>query len=81
MKDNLKVELLSELSFIGESGFHQLSLKVQAGNCTSFLIFTGYRLPSTSTDCFDAESSDAVISAMSVNKPIYILGDLNCNPF
>ena len=32
-----------------------------------------------STDCFDEEFSDAVISAMSLNKPIYILGDLNCN--
>ena len=59
VKENLKVELLSELSFIVESGFHQLWLKVQAGNCTSFLIFTGYRPPPTSTDCFDAEFSDA----------------------
>ena len=35
--------------------------------------------PSTSTDCFDTEFGDAVISAMSLSKPIYILGDLNCN--
>ena len=116
VKHNLKVELLSELSFIGESGLHQLWLKVQAGNCKSFLICTAYRPPSTSTDCFDAiiiiiimtlfkcqmylartaligdtfqielefrvrnaEFGDAVISAMSLSKPIYILGDLNCN--
>ena len=71
VKHNLKVELLSELSFIGESD--------QAGNCKSFLICTAYRPPSTSTDCFDAEFGDAVISAMSLSKPIYILGDLNCN--
>lgn len=67
------------MSFIGESGLHQLWLKVQAGNCKSFLICTAYRPPLTSTDCFDAEFSDAFISAMSLNKPIYILGDLNCN--
>ena len=79
VKHNLKVELLNELSFIGESGLHQLWLKVQTGNCKSFLICTAYRPPSTSTDCFDAEFGDAVISATSLSKPIYILGDLNCN--
>ena len=34
--------------------------------CSRLLVF---RPPSTSTDCFDEEFSDAVISAMSLNKP------------
>ena len=46
VKHNIKVELLSELSVIGESGLHQLWLKVQAGNSKSFLICPVYRPPS-----------------------------------
>ena len=38
-----------------------------------------YRPPSATLDCFDTELCDALISPMPMNKPIYILGDLNCN--
>lgn len=81
MKQNPKIELLSDFSFIGEPGFYnyRLWLKPLAGKCKLFLICTAHRPPSTSIDCFDAEFSDAFISTMSLNKAIYILGDLNCN--
>ena len=78
VKNNLMAERLSDLSLITESGLHLSWLKVQAGNCNSFLICTAYRPPSTTTDYFHTDFSD-VISAMSLNKPIFILGDLNCN--
>ncbi|XP_068750911.1 uncharacterized protein [Montipora capricornis] len=79
VKQNLKVECLQHLSSIASSGLHQLWLKIQAGNCRSFLICTVYRPLSATLDCFDTELRDALISAMPMNKPIYILGDLNCN--
>jgi len=79
VKQNLKVECLQHLSSITSSGLHQLWLKIQAGNCRSFLICTVYRPPSVTLDCFDTGLCDALISAMPMNKPIYILGDLNCN--
>lgn len=50
-----------------------------AGNYRSFLICTVYRPPSSTLDCFDNKLCDALTSAMPMNKPIYILGDLNCN--
>ena len=78
VKNNLMAERLSDLSLITESGLHLSWLKVQAGNCNSFLICTAYRPPSTTTDYFHTDFSD-VISAMSLNRPIFILGDLNCN--
>lgn len=78
VKQNLKVECLQHLSCIASSGLPQLWLRIQAGNCRSFLICTVYRPPSA-LDCFDNELCDALISAMPMNKPVYILGDLNCN--
>ena len=79
VKQNLKVECLQHLSSIASSGLHQLWLKIQAGNYRSFLICTVYRPPSSTLDCFDNELCNALTSAMPMNKPIYILGDLNCN--
>ena len=79
VKQNLKVECLQHLSSIASSGLHQLWLKIQAGNYRSFLICTVYRPPSSTLDCFNNELCNALTSAMPMNKPIYILGDLNCN--
>ena len=30
-------------------------------------------------DCFDSDFSNTLVSALSMNLPVYILGDLNCN--
>ena len=38
-----------------------------------------YRPPNTYLDCFDSDFSNTLISALSSNLPVYILGDLNCN--
>ena len=72
VKQNLKVECLQHLSSIASSGLHQLWLKIDSGNCRSFLICTVYRPPSATLDCFDTELCDALISAMPMNKPIYL---------
>lgn len=77
--DRFKIERLDDLSCISPSGLHQLWLKVQVRNCKSFIICSVYRPPTTSLNCFDEELSGTIISALSLNKDIYILGDLNCN--
>lgn len=76
--DRFKIERLDDLSCISPSGLHQLWLKVQVRNCKSFIICSVYRPPTTSLNCFDEELSGTIISALSLNKDIYILGDLNC---
>ena len=37
------------------------------------------RPPNSDLNYFDAESSDFLISALSLNHDVYVLGDLNCN--
>ena len=79
VNQNLKCEAMKELSYIAESGLHQLWLKIQFGNFRSFVICTTYRPTDTSLCCFDTDLSGTLTSALSLNKPIYIIGDLNCN--
>ena len=76
VSDRFKIECLDDLTSISPSG-HQLWLKIQVRNCKSFIICTVYRPPTTSLNCFDEDLSGTVISALSLNKDIYILGDLN----
>ena len=79
VKEGYKIDRLNELSSISESGLHQMWLKIQIGNRKSFIVCTVYRPPDTTLNCFEDDFSETVISALSLNKDIYILGDLNCN--
>ena len=79
VSDRFKVERLDDLSSISPFGLHQLWLKVQVRNCKSFIICIVYRPPTTNLNCFDEDLSRTTISALSLNKDIYMLGDLKCN--
>ena len=81
VKEIYKVKQLSKLSSISSGGFHQLWLSIQINKHKSFIVCTAYRPPDCSLDCFDQELSESFISAMTLSKdrPIFILGDLNCN--
>ena len=79
VQESYKSKHLHDLSFISSAGFHQLWLQVQVGRCKSIVICTVYRPPNSDLNCFDAEFSDAVISALSLNHDVHVLGDLNCN--
>ncbi|PFX14453.1 hypothetical protein AWC38_SpisGene21387 [Stylophora pistillata] len=74
-----KTELLSDISNMSTNGFHQLWLKVQVKNMKSVLVCAVYRPPDLSIDFFDADLSPNSVTASLLNKPIYIIGDLNCN--
>ena len=79
VRQEYRAERLSDISYISESGLHQLWLKIQVRNFKSFLVCTAYRPPNTHLDCFDSDFSNTLVSALSMNLPVYILGDLNCN--
>ena len=80
VKQQFKVERMVNLSGIFPSGLHQLWLKIQIRNLRSFIICTVYRLPDSSLALtFETELSNSLITGLSFNKPIFILGDLNCN--
>ena len=74
-------EQSSNISFISDSGSHQLWLKIHVQNFNSFLVCTAYRRSNTRLDCFDSDFSNTlhVVWALSLSLPFYILGDLNCN--
>lgn len=76
---NYRVELLSNISNVSVLGFHQLWLKIQVRNLRSFLVCAVYRPPDTPLTFFDNDLSASLITALSFDKPVYIMGDLNCN--
>lgn len=79
VRESYKTKHLYDLCFISSAGFHQLWLQVQVGRCKSIVICTVYRPPNSDLNCFDAEFGDALISALSLNHDVYVLGDPNCN--
>ena len=80
LNTNILVNLWCDtLSFISSMGFHQLWLQVQVGCCKLIVICTVYWLPLSDLNRFDAEFSDALISALSLSPDVYVPRDLNCN--
>jgi hypothetical protein len=79
VNQSFKCDPMKDLTYIVEFGLHQLWLKIQVMNFRLFFICTAYRPPDTSLSCFETDFSETLTSALSFNKPIYILGDLNCN--
>ena len=76
---NYKTELIRDISHVTSLGFHQLWLKVQVKKLKSFVVCTTYRPPDTPLSCFDVDLAISFMYVSSLNLPIYILGDLNCN--
>ena len=74
-----KTEVLSEISFISLSRFHQLWLKIQVRNLKSIVVCTTYRPPDASLSCFHSDLTSSFISASMFAFPIHIMGDLNYN--
>ena len=70
---------MGEISDISTTGFHQLWLKIQVRNLKSIIICTGYRPPDTPLTCWENDLTTTLIYALSLDKPVYIMGDLNCN--
>ena len=60
-------------------GFHQLRPKVQIRKFKSFVICTAYRTDDVPLSCFENDLLFSLNSAMSLNIPVFILADVNCN--
>ena len=73
---NYRTELLTDISNISSNGFHQLWLKIQVRNLKSIIICTVHRPPDTTLTCLEDNLTATLIYA---DKPMYIMGDLNCN--
>ena len=54
-------------------------VKIQVRNLKSFLVCTTYRPPVMPTTSLDTDLGASLIFASLLNKPIYVLRDMNCN--
>ena len=78
-RQTYKVKVLEEISNISDKGLHQLWINLQVRNLKSIVICAMYRPPDTPLSCFDTYLTPSLITASLQNKPIYILGDRNCD--
>ena len=69
----------ADISNVATNSFHLLWLNVQVKNMKSVLVCAIYRPPDVSIDCFDTDHSPNLVTASSLNKPIYIIRDINCS--
>ena len=76
VESNYRTELLTDISNISTNGFHQLWLKLQVRNLKSIIICTVHRPPDTTLTCFE---DDLTATLIYEDRPMYIIGDLNCN--
>lgn len=79
IRNHLKAEKIKDLTSITESGFHQLWLKIQHKQLRTFIVCVAYRPPDSSILCFDTDLMATYTQALSFDKEIILLGDLNCD--
>ena len=78
---DLKSSVLKDLSSISDQNFHQLWLNVQYKKLKSVVICVTYRPDDSPLSSFEEVLKPNYIQALTLNKPIIILGDLNCIGF
>ena len=76
---DLKSSVLKELSSISEGNFHQLWINVQCKKLKSTIICVTYRPDNSPLSSFEEVLKPRYIQALLLDKPITILGDLNCD--
>ena len=76
---NYRTALLADISNISINGFHQLWLKIQVRNLKSIIVCTVSRPPYRTLTCLEDDLTATLIYALSLDKPVYITRDLNCN--
>ena len=79
IRNDIKVSKLKEISCVSENYFHQLWLKLQSKKLKSIVICISYRPPECPLSCLETNLKPSFVQALLLNKPIFILGDLNCN--
>jgi hypothetical protein len=79
VKKVIKVTILNELTYTSESNFQQLWIKLQNKKMKTMIICLTYRPPDCPLNCIQDDFRQNHVRALSMNKPIFILGDLNCD--
>ena len=79
VKSVLKVEVLTDLTGITESGLHQLWIQVQNKKLRSLLVCIIYRPHEIVVACLENELIPKYTQALSLNRDIGVTGDLNCH--
>ena len=79
IRNPLKAQILKDLSGTSTTWFQQLWLQVQYKKIRSFVICAVYRPPDCHVSCFEDFLKPSSTHALSLNKPVIILGDLNYN--
>ena len=79
IRSPLMALLLKDLSSTLATWFQQHWLQVQYKKIRSFVMCAVYRPPDCHVSCFKDFLKPSSTYALSLNKPVIILGDLNCN--
>ena len=79
VRKDLKSSVLKDLTSISERNFHQLWIKVQYKKFKSIIICVTYRPDDSPLSSFEELLKPCYIQALTLDKPITILGDLNCD--
>ena len=79
IRHNIKAPVIKDLSFVSDTSFHQHWIQLQYNNNKSVVICVVYRVPNCPLNCFDSLLKPNYTRALLEQKPIIILGDLNCN--
>ena len=79
IRKDIKSLVLKDLSYISETNFHQLWIKLQHKKSKSLLVCVSYRPPDSPLDCFEKYFKPNYVHALTMGKLIILLGDLNCD--
>ena len=79
VRKDIKATILKEISSVSTDLFHQLWLKLQHKKSRPIVMCVSYRPPDCPLSCFENNLKPSNTEALLLDKPIFILGDLNCN--
>lgn len=79
VRKELKTKVLKDFSYISDRNFHQLWISVQLRKLKSILVCIVYRPVDCPLSFFEDTLKPNYTQALALNKPIVILGDLNCD--
>ena len=77
VRNNLKSNVLKDLSYISDLGLHQLWVQIQLNKNKSIIVCVTCKRPNCPVTCMKFKSM--FIEAFMMQPQIVIMGDLNCN--
>ena len=78
IRKDITVTVLKDICLLSDNYFHQFWLKLQCRKLRSIVICVYFRSPDYPLSCLEKLLNPSYIQALTMNKPIVVLGDLNC---